>query len=513
MSESRVYDLIIIGSGACGGTLAYALASSGKQILILERGDFLPKERENWDTHAVFVEKRYQTDEIWYQNGQPFHPSIHYWVGGNTKLFGAALFRLRESDFEEILHADGISLVWPSSYNDVAPYYTISEHLYHVRGKRGQDSTEPPTDADYRFGPVPHEPRIQQLETDLKKYGLHPFSIPLGVKLGDDKPYPQAPTILSYFDGYPDPTDSKADAHVIAVKKALNHDNVTLITNCFAEKLITDTSGRTVKEVRVQRNGQTETYRSNLVVVACGAANSAALMLRSVSGKHPAGLANSSDLVGRNYMCHNNATFLAISKEPNESIFQKTLAFSDWYLPGGDREYPMGLVQMLGKVDKELMTFEAPEPLDGMSYEEMALHSLDFWLQSEDLPEPDNRVTINSEGQILFQYKRNNLETHHRLTEKLKSILGHIGCHEHFIPVDYYLGTELPFNLAHQCGTMRFGNDPNSSVLDLHCKTHDVDNLYVLDGSFFVSAGAVNPSLTIMANALRVADHLVDEIM
>ena len=499
------FDVIIIGSGAGGGTMARALAPSGKRILLLERGGFLPKERENWDTKAVFVDKRYQALETWHHNGKPFRPEIHYWVGGNTKMFGAAMFRLREADFGEIKHAGGISPAWEVSYSDFAPYYTRSEQLYSVHGKRGVDPTEPPSSDPYPFAPVPHEPRVQQLEQDLQTLGYSPFPLPLGVRLGGVQ---EAPTVLSHFDGYPDPTESKADAHVIAVKPALEHQNVTLLTNRLVERLETDASGREVKKVIVRHEGKLETYSADIVVLAAGAANSAALMLRSASDQHPNGLANGSGLDGRNYMCHQNSTFLAISKEPNDSIFQKTLAISDFY-NASDGEYPMGLIQMLGKVDEVLMAFETPEPFHGMSFADMAAHSLDFWLQSEDLPDPNNRVTINSSGEIELHYSKNNLEAHEKLIAKLKSLLSHIGCHEHMIPVDYYLGTKFPFNLAHQAGTMKFGSDPGSSVLDLNCKAHELENLYVTDASFFPSVGAVNPSLTVIANSLRVADHLL----
>lgn len=506
------YDVIIIGTGAGGGTLAHQLAPSGKKILLLERGGFLPKERENWDTKAVYVDKRYQAHETWHHNGEPFRPEIHYWVGGNTKMFGAALFRLREADFGEIKHAGGVSPAWPLSYADFAPYYTRAERLYHVHGQRGLDPTEPPTQDPYPFPPLKHEPRVQQLKDDLEKLGYHPFPLPLGVRLGDDKPYPQAPTHLSTFDGYPDPSESKADAHVIGIKPALEYPNVTLLTGRFVERLETDARGHKVTKVVVKHEGKSETYSADTVVVSAGAANSAAILLRSASSKHPQGLANSSGLVGRNYMCHQNSTFLAISKEPNDSIFQKTLVMSDFYGPSADWEYPMGLIQMLGKVDEVLMAFETPQPLGNMTYAEMARHSLDFWLQSEDLPDPNNRVRVNAKGEIELAYTKNNLEAHQRLIAKLESLLTHIGCHQHMVPIDYYLGTKFPFNLSHQAGTLKFGPDPQTSVLDLNCKAHDLENLYVVDASFFPSVGAVNPSLTIIANAIRVGDHLLKEM-
>jgi choline dehydrogenase-like flavoprotein len=508
MSE---YDIIIIGTGAGGGTMAYALAPTGKKILLLERGDYLPRERENWETQAVYGQKRYNAKETIYHNGQPLHPMIYYWVGGNTKMFGGALFRLREADFGEIRHAGGVSPAWPIGYEVFAPYYNQAEYLYHVHGQRGSDPTEPPADRPYPFGPLKHEPRIARLKADLEKLGYHPFPLPLGIKLGEG--LGESPVYPSTFDGYPDLTESKADAHVIAVKPALQHENVTLLRNRMVWKLVTDSGGRTVTEVHARHNGQTEVYSADLVIVAAGTANSSAIFLRSANDKHPNGLANSSDLVGRNYMRHNNATFIAISKEPNSSVFQKTLAISDWYGPSADWEYPMGLIQMCGKVDAEVMIMESPQPLGGMDYEQMAAHSLDLWLQSEDLPDPNNRIRVNDQGEMILDYTENNMEAHRHLKEKLHSLLTEIGCHEGLIPVDYYLGRKYPFNLAHQCGTMRFGHDLRTSVLDVNCKAHDLDNVYVTDGSFMVSPGAVNPSLTIIANALRVADHLKAEVL
>ncbi|MEO1666069.1 MAG: GMC family oxidoreductase [Chloroflexota bacterium] len=505
------YDIIIIGTGAGGGTMAYALAETGKKILLLERGDFLPRERENWSTEEVFKNKRYQAHETWTYNGEPFRPEIHYWVGGNTKMYGAALFRLREADFGEIKHVGGVSPAWPVGYDVFAPYYTQAEKLYHVHGERGIDPTEPPTDNPYAYPPLTHEPRVSQLKADLEHLGYHPFPLPMGIKRGEG--VGDSPVNHSTFDGYPDLTESKADAHVIAVKPALQHDNVALLTNRMVWKLATDASGKTVKGVHVRHNGEEEVYSADIVVVAAGAANSAAIFLRSASDTHPNGLGNSSDMVGRNYICHNNGTFIAISKEPNDSIFQKTLAMSDWYGPSADWDYPMGLIQMLGKVDETLMAFEAPEPLGGMTYAEMAAHSLDFWLQGEDLPDPNNRITVNSEGGIELHYTENNIEAYNYLVGKLRVLLGHIGCYEHLVPVDYYLGTKFPFNLAHQAGTMRFGTDSQTSVLDVNCRVHDLDNVYVTDAAFMPSIGAVNPSLTIIANVLRVADHLKSEVL
>lgn len=516
---SNHYDVIIIGSGAGGGTIARALAPTGKEILILERGDFIPREKENWDTKAVAVEHRYSPKhETWYFDEKPFHPSHpHYCVGGSTKLYGATLLRLRERDFEEVEHAGGVSPAWPITYADLEPYYYLAEKWYYVHGEAGTDPTEPPRSQPFPYPPLPHEPRVQRLNDDLQRLGYKPFPLPMGVKLGyeDGQPAPAVDyNLIAHFDGYPDPTESKADAHIIGIKPALHHDNVTLKTNSFVDRLETNGSGRRISRVVVKKDdGPEEIYTADWVIVAAGAINSAALFLRSKSDEHPNGLANSSGLVGCNYMSHNNATFVALSKEPNDALFQKTLGLADFYWGDEEWPYPMGFIQMLGKVDDVLMEWESPEHLLGMTHAEMAAHSLDFWMQSEDLPDPSNRVTLNASNQIVFHYEQNNFEAHQKLTDKLKSLLSSIGCHDHLIPVDFYLGHQFPYNLAHEMGTMKFGTDPKSSVLDTYCRPHDLENVFVTDGSFFVSAGAVNPTLTIIAQTLRVADFIKNEVL
>jgi choline dehydrogenase-like flavoprotein len=311
-------------------------------------------------------------------------------------------------------------------------------------------------------------------------------------------------------DGFPCLVNAKADAQVVCVDQAVLQPTVTLVTHAYVSRLETDASGRTVKTVHVERNGARETYQGDLVVVACGAINSAALLLRSASDKHPNGLANSSDMVGRHYMCHNNSVMLAISKRPNPTVFQKSIGLNDFYFGADDSDFPLGHISMVGKQDLEMLKTGAPAFAPGLALDVIAKHSLDFWMTSEDLPDPSNRVLVGKDGGISLQYTENNLEGHHRLQAKLKGMLNHIGCEEHLLPSHVYLGKKIPIaGTAHQCGTIRFGRDPKTSVLDANCKAHDLDNLYVADASFFVSSSAVNPSLTIMANAMRVGDHLL----
>ena len=511
---STDYDVIIIGTGAGGGTLAHRLAPSGKRILLLERGDFLPREPDNWSSKAVFVDGKYAATEEWYdKEGQPFHPHAQYWVGGNTKVYGAILFRLREGDFGQVEHHGGVSPAWPLSYTDYEPYYTEAENLYLVHGERGEDPTEPPAAGPYPYPAVSHEPRIQRLADDFERTGHRPFHLPVGINLDETDREGSKCVRCGWFDGYPCLVDAKADAHVCAVRPALAHDNVTLLTRAKVERLETDAGGRTITGVSVERDGQHETYRGDLVVVSCGAVNSAALLLRSGNDRHPNGMGNSSGVVGRHYMCHLNSAMLAISKDPNPTRFQKTLGINDYYWSADDFGYPLGHIQMLGKTDGPTLRAGAPWFAPGFALDYTARHAIDFWLTTEDLPAPDNRVTLDRAGNIHLSYTDYNTEGHKRLIARLKGLLGHLGCHDRLIPNQVSRDQRIPIaGVAHQCGTVRFGSDPASSALDTNCKAHDLDNLYVVDTSFFPSSSAVNPALTAMANALRVGDHLLDRL-
>jgi choline dehydrogenase-like flavoprotein len=512
------FDVIIIGSGAGGGTLAHSLASTGKKILILERGGYVRREKANWDSRAVNVEAKYQTKEQWRdKNGNPLHPHTNYYVGGNTKFYGAALFRLRREDFGEIRHIGGVSPAWPISYEDLEPYYLQAERLYHVHGQRGEDPTEAAASGPYPHPPISHEPRIQQLSEDFARQGLRPFHTPLGLQIDEANPVASKCIRCDTCDGYPCLVDAKSDAQVICVDPALRFPNVSLMTDSYVEKLETSPSGREVSRIAVRQNGHAIGLSADVVVVSCGAINSAALLLRSANDKHPQGLANSSDVVGRHYMGHVNSVMLALSKCPNPTLYHKTLAVNDFYFATKEWEYPMGHFSFVAKLDGVALSAGAPAIAPGWTLDLMAKHALSFWLTSEDLPDPNNRVTLDREGNVVLSYTPNNQEAHHRLIAKLKQLLnqqtacgvhGH-ECHQGLVARSLFLGDQIPLaGVAHQNGTIRFGKDPRSSVLDIHCKAHDLDNLYVVDGSFFPSSAAVNPALTIMANALRVGDHL-----
>ncbi|MQA73642.1 MAG: FAD-binding protein [Solirubrobacterales bacterium] len=521
MADDTHYDVIIIGSGAGGGTLAHRLAPSGKRILLLERGPYLRRERDNWDSTAVFVQGKYRAKETWHEpDGSEFHPGIQYFVGGNTKVYGAALYRLRPQDFGELQHRGGVSPAWPFGYDELEPYYSQAEQLYQVHGRHGDDPTEGDWSEQYPKPPVSHEPRIQQLSDDLERAGLTPFHAPSALLLDEDESgeaTQASPCIrCNRFDGFPCLVHAKADAEVICVSPALRHENLRLLTDAYVSKLETGSAGREVAGVLVEREGESERYSADVVVVACGAINSALLLLRSAGEGHPNGLANGSDVVGRNYMRHLSSVVMALSKEPNPTRFQKTLALNDFYFGADDSEYPLGNIQMVGKSDGEQIKGEAPAwagiaPV--MAFEDMARHSVDFWLMSEDLPLPDNRVTLDGDGNAVIALRDTNLESHKRLRSKLEHRLSDLGMHRHLLPRNLYLGKQMDITAtAHQAGTVRFGSDPAASALDLDCKAHDLDNLYVVDGSFLPSIGAVNPALTIIANAMRVGDRLLERL-
>ena len=508
--ENTEFDFIIIGTGAGGGTIAKILADAGKSILIIERGDFLKREKENWLAESVFVDGRYNPAEKWKdKSGKKFTPGTHYFVGGNTKFYGAALLRLRESDFNEVKHYDGSSPAWPLKYENLKPYYLKAEKLYEVHGKRGEDPTEPHDENPYPFPEVSHEPFVKDIFDKIKKENLTPFHLPLGVRLNEKNKDKSLCIRFSTCDGYPCLVDAKSDADRICIVQIIEKDNVNLLTNAKAEELITDETGRKITAVRVIHENSQKKFKAKNFVVSCGAINSAALLLKSKSKHHSNGLANSSDLVGRNYMCHNNSAIVALGNKKNTVQFQKTIGVNDFYHGADDSALPLGHIQLLGKVMPDMLKADAPFFTPQFVTRLMAEFAVGWWITSEDLPDLKNRVLVNENNEICLHYTENNTEAHSRLLKKLKKILNLTG-HFHHFPNKAYLSKKIPIaGVAHQVGTVRFGTDPKTSVLDINCKAHDLDNLHVVDGSFFPSSGAVNPALTIIANAIRVGESLV----
>jgi choline dehydrogenase-like flavoprotein len=512
------FDVVIIGSGAGGGTLAQRLAPTGKSILILERGEHLPREAENWSARDVFIEHRYRAREQWFDSrGKPFTPTTHYWVGGNTSFYGAALMRLRRRDFEEVAHAGGISPAWPIDLADLAPYYEEAERLWRVHGARGGDPTEAGDEEPYAYPPIAHDPGVEALKAHWEAQGWRPFSLPLGINLDEAHPLTSACIRCRTCGGYPCLLKAKSDARTIAVEPLLASPNVTLLTGRKVIRLETDAQGRTVTGVVCETGQGEERWTGDLVVLAAGAVNSAVVLLASANAAHPDGLANGSDQVGRNYMFHTLTAMVSVTSARAEVTFPKTLAVNDFYWgdPDGGYDKPMGHIQLLEYMSGQTLEGQVSEWLppglvpDVIS-EALAERMLSMLVISEDLPLPQNRIRLGPDGRIFLDYVFNNLEGHQRLVGRLKASLDGFVDHAHPISQHHFqFDSLLPlYGTAHQAGTLRFGRDPESSVLDPWCKAHELDNLYVVDTSFFPSIAAVNPTLTTVANALRVGDHL-----
>jgi choline dehydrogenase-like flavoprotein len=493
------FDIIIIGSGAGGGTLAHALAGSSARILVLERGDFIPQEAENWDPEAVWKDLRYRTTERWLdRRGREFQPYTHFCVGGNTKFWGSVLYRLRREDFDAVDLAEGVSPAWPVDYETMVPFYERAERLYQVRGQHGVDPSEPPR-GPYPYPPVPHAPAMVTIVEQLRSLRLHPSALPLGLLRPGE---PGGCVLCNTCNSFPCKIHAKSDAEVCCVRESLQQPTVSLWTNAFARRLVTDPSGRKVEAVEVERNGESCRVEAPLVIVSCGAVNSAALLLRSANARHPEGLANSSGLVGRRYMAHLATMMQGFHPfRRNQTVFQKTVAVNDFYLRGPDGGHPLGQIQSQGRTHGVMAQTVAPwMPL--WAYDAWVARGVDWLAMSEDLPREDNRVTLEADGRIRLHYQPNNVAAHDRLVKETRRILRQLG----FWIVMAHSHRER--NTTHQCGTLCFGTDPTLSVLDPYCRAHDVENLFVVDASFFPSSAAVNPGLTIVAQALRVADHI-----
>jgi choline dehydrogenase-like flavoprotein len=509
----QFYDIVIIGTGIGGGTMARQLAPTGKKILILERGGFIPKEKENWDPVEVVEKGRYRPKEQWYdKEDKPFTPFTYYAVGGNSKAYGAAAFRLREKDFTAYQTPAGLSPAWPLSYTDFKPYYDQAEQYLKVHGQRKADPHEPFTDTPYPYGPIPVEPFTKALYENIQKTGLQPFPIPMAVRLTEDENREDAKMVLGNFDGFPDPTESKSDAHVLGIRPALQHPNVELLTHAYVYKLETNNTGTEVTAVWVEKEGEQLRFRCNLVILAAGAINSAALSLRSASSVHPNGLGNANGLVGTRYMTHINGCMIAFTPNKlNDASFQKYFCIGDYYWGDEDYPYPLGEIQLMGKNDPGTYTWNPPAVFEGKDVHYISQHAIDFWLTAEDVPQVTNRVELTRDGSIRLVYHReaNNVQSFETLKLRLKKAMAQVGEMDKDLEDIIWGGYDLGISgISHQCGTLRFGTDPASSVLDVHCRMHAVPNLFVADASFFPSSGAYNPSLTIAANVLRVAEFI-----
>ena len=491
-------EVIVIGSGVGGAMTARRLAENGVNVLMLERGDWVPREDQNWNVASVFFDKKYTAHDSWLDaNGTEFRPSIYYNVGGCTKFYGGSMIRLRERDFEELQHEAGISPAWPVSYSQFEPYYAEAEHIFKVHGNDAGDPSAPWRSGDYPSPHIPSEPIVSKMADAMRCAGARTSALPLAVDYSS-----QGNCILcKTCDGFPCKLSAKLEAETALVRPALATGRVTLRTNTLVKRLVLSKDAKVVTGVVVESAGKTETLSAKLIVVACGAINSAALLLRSACDAAPNGVANSSDVVGRNYMAHNQTALMGISMRPNDTTFQKTLAMNEFYFGTPDYPFPLGHAQMLGKLQGGMLSANVPF-LPKAVGSSMARHSIDWIVFSEDLPDPKSRVLLK-DGKIQLAIRRNNLAPHQKLVRKLASLLRASG-----YPI-VLTKPLLKHSTSHQCGTVKFGSDPATSALDVFCRSHDHHNLFVIDASFMPSSAAVNPALTIAAQALRAADHIL----
>ncbi|MEQ9812111.1 MAG: GMC family oxidoreductase [Azospirillaceae bacterium] len=491
-------DIVIIGSGMGGATMAHALAPTGASIVILERGQRLEDGPSARDADAIFRRGVYRPEETWLDGeGRPFSPGNYYFHGGNTKFYGAVLLRLREADFEAMEHEGGLSPAWPIGYADLAPWYDAAERLYKVAGSTGEDPTEPPHTSPYPRPPIPDEPAIAAVRERLRRVGLNPFTLPLGLDI--DAWLKRGRTT---WDAYPDTRCGKMDAENCALTPALDHDNVTLVSGAEVVRLTTRLGSSLIEGVEYRHEGESRRLTPKLVILSAGAVNSAALLLRSANDDFPAGLGNRSDQVGRHFMNHNCSAMLSIDpRRVNDAVYQKTLGINDFYLEDEDGGSPLGNVQLLGKVTAPILKSQLPAlPLAVLRW--LCRHSVDWYLMSEDLPDPNSRVTVDGAGRIRLDWRRSNMGAHGRLVRTMRRLLKKAG---YPIVLSRTFDRRTP---SHQCGTVRFGNDPATAVLDPYCRVFDHQNLFVVDAGFMPSSAAVNPALTIAAMALCVANHV-----
>ncbi|WP_413728248.1 GMC oxidoreductase [Sodalis sp. RH19] len=497
-SDIPAPDILIIGSGIGGATMAAALAPTGASILILEAGKQIIDSPHNSDQVSIFQHNYFKPDEEWFdQNMKPFRPGNYYNIGGNSKFYGAVLARYRKEDFEEMQHLDGVSPAWPFAYNVLEPWYSKAEQLYQVRGNFAEDPSEPHHSLAYPYPPIPDEPCIRSVRDKLIALGLKPYSLPLGVDIDQWRKTRNTP-----WDAHPHFFEGKMDAETAALSQALKYGNVQIQTESKVVRLnACQTTGK-ITDVEFICQGVHQKIKSPLVILSAGAIHSAVLLLRSSSDHYPAGLANSSDMVGRNFMNHNASALIAFSPTfNNDSFYQKTFGLNDFYLSDPELSCPLGNIQLLGRVSENILKSSLQRvPKCALRY--LSKHSIDFYAMSEDLPERDNRVMIEGD-KIILKWKRNNWRSHMLLVKRMKKALKSCG---------FPLVFSKPFDKrtpSHQCGTVRMGVDPKLSPLDPFCRAWNHDNLFVVDASFMPTSAAVNPSLTIAAQALRVADEII----
>lgn len=494
-------DFLIIGSGIGGATLAHSLAPTGADIVILERGDYLTDSPETRDLSAIFKRGYFRSDETWLDAvGDAFSPGNFYNVGGNSKFYGAVMYRYRETDFKARELPEGSTVDWPFGYDELEPWYGKAEELYQIRGEAGVDPSDPPRSSPFPFPAIPYEPQIEDAAKRLRELGLHPSPLPLAIDLEEWLARAKTP-----WDGVPDTHSGKIDAETGPLDQALAYPNVTLITGAHVRRLEADPSGKRISAVHYQHQGAEKSLTAAHVVLAAGAVNSAVLLQRSEHPKQRGGLANSSDAVGRYFMNHNTTAMITYDLRRGWStIHSKVFGLNDFYLKDDQTGLPLGNVQQLGKISAPVMAANIPIWMPEPVLQWFCDRAVDWYVMSEDFPSPDSRV-MTKDDSIVLDWRPSNVTGHKLLVERMREIFRKAGYQ--FILTKPF-GNKAP---SHQCGTVRMGLDPKTAPLDPFCRAYDHDNLSVMDASFLPSSAAVNPSLTIAAQALRVGEKLAEK--
>jgi choline dehydrogenase-like flavoprotein len=501
--DDQSFDVIIIGSGAGGGTLAGALAGKGHRVLLLERGRQMPLIDQNVADVDLFRKDRYHPPERWFgPDGDPFAPQTIYALGGNTKIWGGVLERMRVKDFAELPLQEGVSSAWELSYNDISPYYDQAEQLFHVHGVAGVDPTEPPRQKPFVAPPRPLEAFFEPLRQGLQRHECKPYDLP-----------------ISWSNNAEDPS---GDAELFGVAPAIRDSGVQLRCDAVVTRLHVNPSGTEVRGVEATIKGQAWLFQAQVVVLAAGAINTAAILLRSSNDNHPRGLSNGSDQLGRNLMKPQLTSILQLAAVPNSGRYQRSFGINDYYWGDKNVSFPLGHIQSCGGVLQDALFAESPPVLSLVSklmpnfgLEELAARSIAWWAMTEVLPDPHNKVTVQKD-QIRINYIANNREAHDRLVYRWIDTLKAFEA-DPLTQVVRKAPThprgEAPISvMGYACGTCRMGSNPATSVVDLNCRSHEIHNLYIADASVFPSCPSIGLGLTIIANSLRLAQHLEQEI-
>ena len=501
--DDTLFDVIVIGSGAAGGTLAGQLSRSGKRVLVLERGAAMPLADQNVADVDLFRKDRYHPGEQWFgTDGDPFSPQTIYALGGNTKIWGGVLERMRQKEFAGLQFQEGAAPAWELSYESFAPFYNRAEQLYRVHGEQGVDPSEPPRESAFPFQPKPIEPFMQELRLSLERQGLHPYLLP-----------------QSWSESALDPT---GDAELFGIDPARAQASVQVRERARVRRLHVNPSGTEVRGVEADIDGQCWLFNAHVVVLAAGAINTAEILLRSATEHHSRGLANGSDQVGRNLMKPQLTSIIQLAAEPNSGRYPRSLGITDYYWGDSNVSFPLGSIASGGGVLQDALFAESPPVLSlvtklmpNFGLEQLAARSVAWWAMSAVLPDPHNRLTLRG-NHLQIHYLPNNREAHDRLVyrwiDTLKLVENDRACHV-VKPAPTHPRGEAPLTvMGSVCGTCRMGSNPATSVVDLNGRAHELSNLYIADASVFPSCPAVGIGLTVIANALRVGDQVLQAL-